>query len=43
MKINWEPITDFCDIKYERGKIDAKGIAKITINRPEIRNLRKVI
>ncbi|SVE02963.1 uncharacterized protein METZ01_LOCUS455817, partial [marine metagenome] len=38
MKINWESITDFCDIKYERGLEDAKGITKITINRPEVRN-----
>ena len=38
MKINWESITDFCDIKYERGLDDALGISKITINRPEVRN-----
>ena len=38
MKINWESIQDFTDIKYERGLDDAKGVIKITINRPEIRN-----
>ena len=39
MKINWESIEDFCDIKYERGLDDARGIAKIIINRPEVRIL----
>ena len=38
MKINWESITDFTDIKYERGGGDANGIIKITFNRPEVRN-----
>ena len=38
MKINWEAIADFCDISYERGLDDAKGVAKITINRPKVRN-----
>ena len=38
MKINWEAITDYVDLKYERGLNDANGIAKITINRPEVRN-----
>ena len=38
MKINWESIADYCDIQYERGLNDASGIAKITINRPEVRN-----
>jgi naphthoate synthase len=32
--IKWEPAGDFEDILYER----AEGIAKITINRPEVRN-----
>ncbi len=32
--INWESAKDYSDIKYEK----AEGIAKITINRPEIRN-----
>src|SRR5215472_7832840 len=34
MPLAWEKIRDFEDIKYER----AEGIAKITINRPEVRN-----
>ncbi|SVD65631.1 uncharacterized protein METZ01_LOCUS418485, partial [marine metagenome] len=38
MKINWESIADYSDIKYERGNDDGKGIIKITINRPELRN-----
>jgi len=38
MKINWESIKDYSDIKYERGSGDAKGVIKITINRPEVRN-----
>jgi naphthoate synthase len=33
-KITWEPAEEFEDIKYEK----AEGIAKITINRPEVRN-----
>lgn len=31
---HWEKVRDFTDIKYEK----AEGIAKITINRPEVRN-----
>ena len=38
MKIIWEKIKKFNDIKYERGLKEAKGINKITINRPEVRN-----
>ena len=38
MDIQWESIKTFEDIKYERGTNDALGIAKITINRPEVRN-----
>ena len=38
MKINWDSVLDFTDIKYEQGLGDAKGIIKITINRPEVRN-----
>ena len=34
----WESIRNFEDIKYERGVSSADGIAKITINRPEVRN-----
>ncbi len=32
--LNWEPAGEFSDILYEQ----AEGIAKITINRPEVRN-----
>jgi naphthoate synthase len=32
--INWQPALDFKDIEY----VKAEGIAKITINRPEVRN-----
>ena len=38
MKINWESTKDYSDIKYEKGTDDAKGIIKITINRPKVRN-----
>jgi naphthoate synthase len=34
MPVTWEKIRDYTDILYER----AEGIAKITINRPEVRN-----
>jgi naphthoate synthase len=32
--LNWKPAGEFTDIRYEK----AAGIAKITINRPEVRN-----
>ena len=35
MAENWTKLHDFQDIKYERTD---DGIAKITINRPEVRN-----
>ena len=38
MSITWKTIKNFEDIKYESGLNNAKGIAKITINRPEVRN-----
>ena len=38
MSITWKTIKNFKDIKYESGENNAKGIAKITINRPEVRN-----
>jgi naphthoate synthase len=38
MSISWESAADYHDIRYERGGDDAAGIAKITINRPEVRN-----
>ena len=34
----WEVIKTFEDIRYERGVGNAEGTAKITINRPEVRN-----
>jgi len=38
MSITWKTIKIFEDIKYESGSNNAKGIAKITINRPDVRN-----
>ncbi|MBC8214412.1 MAG: 1,4-dihydroxy-2-naphthoyl-CoA synthase [Candidatus Marinimicrobia bacterium] len=38
MNIQWKSEKTFTDIKYETGLEDSKGIAKITINRPEVRN-----
>ena len=38
MSIKWKTIQKFQDIKYEAGINSAKGIAKITINRPKVRN-----
>jgi naphthoate synthase len=32
--LDWQPIKEYEDIRYER----AEGIAKVTINRPEVRN-----
>jgi naphthoate synthase len=34
----WKPAGDYQDIRYETGVDEAAGIAKITINRPEVRN-----
>jgi naphthoate synthase len=34
----WKPAGEYEDIRYETGLDDAAGIAKITINRPEVRN-----
>lgn len=36
MNVKWETIKDYTDIRYE--KAANEGIAKITINRPEVRN-----
>ena len=36
MKADWKPIRDYTDIRYER--LEGEAIAKITINRPEVRN-----
>lgn len=38
MAVNWENIKDYEDIVYERSLGAAAGIAKVTINRPEVRN-----
>jgi naphthoate synthase len=36
MSVTWQSISEYTDILYERA--DGEGIAKITINRPEVRN-----
>jgi naphthoate synthase len=36
MSVNWVTIREYTDILYER--VEGEGIAKITINRPEVRN-----
>jgi len=38
--MNWIDVAqyDFADILYQHGTVDTKGIAKITINRPQVRN-----
>ncbi len=38
MPTTWKPAGEYQDIRYETGLEDATGIAKITINRPEVRN-----
>ncbi len=38
MRIKWRKVRDYTDIVYEHGEEDAAGIAKVTINRPEVRN-----
>ncbi len=38
MRIAWRKVREYTDILYEHGLEDAQGIAKITINRPEVRN-----
>jgi len=38
MHIDWTPHRTYSDIRYELGAGSAAGIAKITINRPEVRN-----
>ena len=38
MSITWASAADYQDIRYEVGTGDDAGIAKITINRPEVRN-----
>jgi naphthoate synthase len=38
MEIAWNSAGNYRDIRYDRGAVDASGIAKITIARPEVRN-----
>ena len=38
MAIGWTASGSYTDIRYETGTGEAEGIAKITINRPEVRN-----
>ncbi|HUA07035.1 MAG TPA: 1,4-dihydroxy-2-naphthoyl-CoA synthase [Solirubrobacteraceae bacterium] len=38
MPTTWKLAHEYRDIRYETGVDDAAGIAKITINRPEVRN-----
>jgi naphthoate synthase len=38
VSIEWQPAHEYVDIRYELGDGDAAGIAKITIDRPEVRN-----
>src|SRR5436190_12778599 len=38
MSTSWQPAAEYEDIRYELGSGADAGIAKITINRPEVRN-----
>ena len=38
MQFSWKSAKEYKDIRFETGEGDAKGILKITINRPEVRN-----
>jgi naphthoate synthase len=38
LSISWQAAGEYVDIRYEVGAGDDAGIAKITINRPEVRN-----
>src|SRR5437868_10534185 len=38
MAVTWEPAAQYEDIRYEKATGEDAGIAKITINRPEVRN-----
>jgi naphthoate synthase len=38
MTIEWRSTRSYTDVRYELGEGDARGIAKITIDRPEVRN-----
>src|SRR5436309_16095683 len=38
MAFGWTASGSYTDIRYETGSGDAEGIAKITIDRPDVRN-----
>jgi naphthoate synthase len=38
MAVQWTPAGEYSDIRYEKSGDPTPGIAKITINRPEVRN-----
>jgi naphthoate synthase len=38
VSVTWIPAAEYSDIRYERSGPPVPGIAKITINRPEVRN-----
>ena len=38
MAVRWEPAAEYADIRYELSTGEGAGIAKITIDRPEVRN-----
>ena len=38
MSTSWQPAGEYSDIRYELSTGDDAGIAKITIDRPEVRN-----
>ena len=38
MAVKWEPAAQYEDIRYEKAPGEDSGLAKITINRPEVRN-----
>ena len=38
MSVTWQPAGTYTDIRYEKSAEPDAGIAKITINRPEVRN-----
>src|SRR5438309_9098241 len=38
MAVTWQPAGEYDDIRYEIATGSEAGIAKITINRPEVRN-----
>jgi naphthoate synthase len=38
VSVTWQPAAQYTDIRYEKATGEDAGIAKITINRPEVRN-----